>query len=150
MDGWQTGSSELLSWVIWLNHKHSWTNWQSVLGEYLTVRTNPTKAEFSFMVFDCKQLETQPRVSPVQMFGVFCFIFLINKQTVVPLQASFKPFYASTPLCVWVVCPSVSLEGISLNLAQTSTWSQGRTNEMLVVKGHCDLTTYIFNNSSDT
>ena len=59
MDGWQTGSSELLSWVIWLNHKHSCTNWQSVLREYLAVRTNPTKAEFFLTVFEWEKNKTK-------------------------------------------------------------------------------------------
>ncbi len=41
-------------------------------------------------------------------------------------------------------CPSHSSisqerrEGTSSNLAQTSTWTQRRTDENLVVKGHCD------------
>lgn len=39
-----------------------------------------------------------------------------------------------------------ALKGISLNLAQTSTWTQDQTDSILVVKGqgHCDLAKHVF------
>lgn len=43
-----------------------------------------------------------------------------------------------------IVTSQEHLEGISSNLAQTSTWTQRETHQHLVVKGHCGLTKLVF------
>lgn len=60
-------------------------------------------------------------------------------------------------ICFRVVCPSSvnaisqeCLEGISSNLVQTLTWTQGWTDSILVIKGECqcDLTKHVFGHNS--
>lgn len=106
--------------------------------------------------------------------GPFCVFFAIKSciTAVVPNGAymgsklCMRPFnsYPSTPVTaaigdiMFLGCPfvlsilvnTISQDGVSSNLKQTSTWIQRWTDYIWIVQGRCDLTKHVFVKCSNT